>query len=164
MASMFLGTLGLTLFALIAITLAFTRGSISIAYASRIRRVSAVVIFFQLGHFVEETRQGFYIRFPELFGLVPWPREFFLVFNIFWLVAWSLAMLGIVAFGRISAFALWFLAIASMANGIIHPLLAFAVGSYFPGLWTSPIVGILGVMLFRTLRVGTYTEQELARQ
>jgi len=74
------------------------------------------------------------------------------------------AVVGINAAWRISTFALWFLAIASMANGIVHPLFAFAIGDYFPGLWTSPFVGILGVVLFRTLSGGGNSGRVLAQQ
>ena len=164
MVSVFLGTLGLTLAALAALVLTFARGRVPVASVPRIRLVSTAAILFQLGHFIEETLHQFYVRFPELLGLAPWSREFFLAFNLFWLTAWLLAIVGINAFWRISAFALWFLAIASMANGIIHPLLAFAIGGYFPGLWTSPFVGILGVVLFRALSVGRDTGRVLTQQ
>ena len=48
-------------------------------------------------------------------------------------------------------FPAWFLAIASVANGIAHPALALATGSYFPGLWTSPLMAAGGVLLWRRL-------------
>jgi hypothetical protein len=159
MASVFLGTLGLTLAALAALVLTLVRGQASIESIPRIRLVATAAILFQLGHFIEEALYDFYVRFPELLGLAPWSREFFLAFNFSWLAAWILAVVGINAFSRISVFALWFLAIASMANGIIHPLFAFAVGGYFPGLWTSPFIGILGLVLFRALIAGGKTEQ-----
>ena len=38
-----------------------------------------------------------------------------------------------------------------MANGLAHPLLAIRAGGYFPGLATAPLVGVVGVMLFRRL-------------
>ena len=155
MGSVLFGTLGLTLAAVVALALAFSRGRVSVAFVPRIRLVSLVAILFQLTHFIEETLQQFYVRFPELLGLAPWPLKFFLVFNLSWLGAWLLAVVGLNGFGRVSAFALWFLAIASMANGIAHPVVAFAVGGYFPGLWSSPFVGILGMVLFRTLSVGS---------
>jgi len=164
MVSAFLGTLGLTLAALVALALTIARGRVSVASVPRIRLVSTVAILFQLGHFIEETLLQFYVRFPELLGLSPWSQKFFLTFNLFWLIAWVLSLLSIGAFWRISVFALWFLAIASMANGIVHPLFAFAVGGYFPGLWTSPLVGILGVALFRELYVGRDTGRALAQQ
>jgi hypothetical protein len=42
-------------------------------------------------------------------------------------------------------FPVWFFAIASIANGIAHPVLAVGVGGYFTGLIHSPVVGVLGV-------------------
>jgi hypothetical protein len=64
-------------------------------------------------------------------------------------------VLGINALRRAGVFALWFLAIASIANGVVHPLLAFSVSGYFPGLWTSPFIGIFGVILFGTINAAT---------
>ena len=164
MASVFLGSFGLTIAALAALVLTVIRGRVSVSSVPRVRLVSTAAILLQLGHFIEETLFQFYVRFPEYLGLAPWSRRFFLAFNLSWLAAWILAVVGIHAFWRISMFALWFLAIASMANGIVHPLLAFAIGGYFPGLWTSPFVGILGVVLFRALIVGGNAGRALAQQ
>lgn len=155
MASVFIGTLGLTLAGLVALVLTVTRGEVAARHVRRIRRVAAPTILFQFGHFAEETLSGFYVRFPDVLGLAPWSREFFLAFNLSWLAVWLLAILGINTFRRAAPFALWFLAIATMANGIIHPLLALSVGGYFPGLWTSPFVGIWGAVLFRTMNKAT---------
>jgi hypothetical protein len=157
MASIFLGTLGLTLAALVAFILTFTRGAVAAERVPRIRRIASVAILLQLGHFLEETEYQFYVRFPELLGLAPWPRQFFVAFNSSWLVVWLLSVVGVTAFQRASAFALWFLALASVANGIIHPLVSLSVAGYFPGLWSSPFVGILGAMLFVSLISATDT-------
>lgn len=157
MANVFLGTLGLTLVALAALVLTIARGRASVASIPRLRLVATATILFQLGHFIEEAASRFYVRFPESLGLAPWSRVFFVTFNLFWLVAWLLAVACINTYWRISLFTLWFLAIASMANGIVHPLFSFAIGGYFPGLWTSPFVGILGLLLFRELIVGGKT-------
>jgi hypothetical protein len=46
-----------------------------------------------------------------------------------------------------AVFAAWFLAIAGLFNGIAHPLMAVAVGGYFPGLVTSPVIGVAGAAL-----------------
>jgi hypothetical protein len=162
--SFLLGTLGLTLAALVALALTIARGQVSAASVPRIRFISAVAMLFQLGHFIEETLHQFYIRFPEILGLASWSEAFFVAFNVLWLIVWFLALVGIRAFWRASSFALWFLSIASMANGIIHPVFAFAVGGYFPGLWTSPFVGILGVVLFRALSAGSAPGRVLAQR
>ena len=47
---------------------------------------------------------------------------------------------------------IWFFAIAAIANGIGHPVLAVVARGYFPGLITSPIVGVLGVLLWLRLQ------------
>ena len=54
---------------------------------------------------------------------------------------------------RISAalFPLWFLAVASVSNALLHPALAIATGGYFPGVLTSPVVGTAGFFLLRGL-------------
>jgi hypothetical protein len=157
MASIFLGTLGLTLSALVALILTFTRGEVAAERVPRIRRIASVAILLQLGHFLEETEYQFYVRFPELLGLAPWPREFFMAFNFTWLAIWLLAAVSLAAFKRVSAFSLWFLALASAANGIIHPLVSLSVAGYFPGLWSSPFVGVLGVVLLVSLISATDT-------
>ncbi|MBI2569230.1 MAG: hypothetical protein HYV63_19595 [Candidatus Schekmanbacteria bacterium] len=36
-------------------------------------------------------------------------------------------------------------------NGIGHPLFAVASGGYFPGLITSPLIGVAGVVLWGRL-------------
>ena len=52
---------------------------------------------------------------------------------------------------QVALFPLWFLGIASVANGLIHPLLALNAGGYFPGLVTSPLVGAVGALLLARL-------------
>ena len=105
-------------------------------------------------HFGEELLTGFERRFPVLLGLRPWPESFFVSFNLVWIVIWVAALLTV---GRLRAalFPLWFLAIASVANGIAHPLGSLAVRGYFPGLVTAPLLGVAGVFLFSRLVVFT---------
>lgn len=129
-------------------------------HTRKIRHSPAGALLFQLGHFIEESLYEFYVRFPELLGLAPWPREFFVAFNLAWLAIWLLAILGISKYNRIGAFPLWFLAIASAANGIVHPLLSLDVSGYFPGLWSSPFIGILGAKLFGSLISATGTRRK----
>ena len=47
--------------------------------------------------------------------------------------------------------AFWFLAIAAAINGFAHPMFSLAVKGYFPGLITSPFVGVLGILLAKKL-------------
>jgi hypothetical protein len=52
---------------------------------------------------------------------------------------------------RIALFPLWFMGIACVVNGLGHPALSARAGGYFPGLVTSPLVGVLGILLLRKL-------------
>lgn len=84
-------------------------------------------------------------------------QPFFLAFNIAWLVIWYLSISGLEAQQRAALFAAWLLAIAGMLNGIAHPLMAVAVGGYFPGLVTSPFIGIASLWLWCRLWRATQT-------
>jgi len=111
----------------------------------------AVTLVAQALHFGEELATGFELRFPALFGLGPMSNGFFVSFNVGWLAIWMLAGWGLARRFRPALFPLWFLAIGSAMNGIAHPLLALRAGGYFPGLVTSPLVGVAGFLLLRRL-------------
>lgn len=102
-------------------------------------------------HFMEELVTRFEDRFPALLGLSAWSEDFFVVFNLIWLSVWILSAVGLQRGYQAALFPAWFFAIGGMANGIAHPALAVAVGGYFPGLISSPVVGVLGVLLWRRL-------------
>ena len=151
--SVLVGTAGLSVVAVVAAFLTITRAHID---PDRDRRRAAarfarLVAGVQAAHFVEEFATGFHRRFPELLGLAPWPSEFFVTFNVCWLAIWILSSSWLVAGRRAALFPLWFLAIGCAANGVAHPLLAGIAGGYFPGLVSSPIVGVAGVVLVRRL-------------
>ena len=115
----------------------------------------AIATALQSGHFIEEWATGFHVRFPALFGLEPMPLAVFVAFNLAWIVVW-IASIPLLQQGRRPAFfAAWFLAIAAMLNGLAHPLMAVASGAYFPGLISSPLVGVAGIYLWRRLRRAT---------
>jgi hypothetical protein len=42
-----------------------------------------------------------------------------------------------------------------MLTGMAHPLMAAASGGYFPGLTTSPVIGVAGLLLWSRLRSAT---------
>jgi len=153
--SVLLGTLGLTLAALVALTLAYSRPGVADEHVAKVRRIATIGVVVQAGHFGEEYLQQFYLRFPAQLGLAPWPEGFFVFFNLMWLVVWVFAIASLARFPRFGVFPLWFLAIASVANGVFHPLLSLASRGYFPGFWSSPLVGILGVVLVRDLATAT---------
>jgi hypothetical protein len=156
-SSVILGTLGLTLAAIVALVLTYSRAGVAGEHVARVRRIATFAVVGQAAHFSEEYLHQFYIRFPAQLGLAPWSEGFFVSFNVIWLVAWLLAIASLIRFPRLAAFPLWFLAIACVANGVVHPLLSLAVGGYFPGLWSSPVVGILGLMLVNAIASATRT-------
>ncbi len=101
--------------------------------------------------------QGFHHRYPELLGLKPWPLEFFVSFNVTWLLVWLLCLMGLRRHLRAALFPLWLLGIACVVNLVAHPLMALADGRYFPGLWTSPLAGLVGMPLLGRLAAYTRT-------
>lgn len=109
----------------------------------------------QSAHFVEEWATGFHARFPALLGMDPIPLPFFVTFNLVWIAIWIVSI-PFLRRGRKSAFfAAWFIAIAGVLNGIAHPMMAIASGGYFPGLVTSPVIGLAGVILWKRLQRAT---------
>jgi hypothetical protein len=119
-----------------------------------------VGVSFQCLHFTEEYVTRFYVRAPEFLGFVAWPSEFFVIFNLVWIALWLLAAVGVKGGMRAAYFPLWFFAIGMVGNAIWHPLLCLATGGYFPGLFTSPFAGIIGVMLLSRLWKLTDTAQQ----
>lgn len=151
--SILLGTAGLSVAAVIALLLTLFRGGVE-ASGRELRTaicLASITTLIQAGHFAEEWATGFHRRFPELLSLSPWSTEFFVSFNLVWLVVWGLSLWGLSARRRIALFPLWFLGIAGVVNGLAHPALSLRAGGYFPGLATSPLVGVAGIVLLRQL-------------
>ena len=111
----------------------------------------------KLLHVIEEYATGFAQRWPELLGQRPWANGFFIGFNLSWIAIWLLCAFGIRRGVRVAFFPVWFFAIGMTVNLVGHPALALWTGGYFPGLWTSPIVGVLGVLLLARLLAITRT-------
>ena len=114
-------------------------------------RVAAIAIAAQAGHFVEELTTGIHERLPAAFGLAPLSLRLFVSFNLAWLGIWVLSVGGLARRRQVALFPLWFLGIASVTNGLAHPLLALNAGGYFPGLATSPLVAVVGALLLTRL-------------
>ena len=151
--SILLGTAGLSVAGVIALLLTLTRGGVQ-AGEAELRgavRAGGAAVLFQAAHFGEELATGFRLRFPALLGLSPWSLRFFVTFNLVWLVLWSLSLWGLRARWQAVLFPLWFLGLGCVANGLAHPGFSLRTGGYFPGLFTSPLVGIVGVVLLRRL-------------
>jgi hypothetical protein len=151
--SILLGTLGLSFAAGAAALLTVTRGRLagSRPELRAAARAAVVATLLQSTHFAEELATGFRERFPELLGLTAWSPGFFVWFNLLWLAVWGISSWGLARGRRLALFPLWFLGIACLANGLAHPLLSARAGGYFPGLLTSPLVGIAGLLLLRHL-------------
>ena len=148
--SILVGTAGLSAGAVVAVLLTILRRPVDSDVAGRERTISLLLagLAAQCAHFVEEFVTRFQDRFPSLLALPVWPETFFVVFNLAWLSIWILSAIGLQRGYRVALFPIWFFAIGAMVNGVAHPVLAFIVHGYFPGLITSPVLGILGVLLW----------------
>ena len=151
--SMLLAPAGLYLPLAAALVLSFVRSSRSDAAGDRAKlaRFVLVGIACQGAHFLEELVTELPARFPPLFGLAPISTMAFAGFNIFWLVVWVVAALGLPSGSRLAYFPIWFFGLGMCLNGVAHPLLSIWVGGYFPGLITSPIAGVVGVVVVTRL-------------
>ena len=144
----------LALVAIFAVRLARRRSSPVEAAKERIAASKALGITTatQSVHFAEEWATGFHAQFPALLGLGPMPLSFFVSFNVVWIAIWIVSIPFVRQGQRPAFFAAWFLAIAGFLNGVAHPTMAIVSGGYFPGLITSPFIGLAGVFLWRRLR------------
>ena len=147
----------LGLVAIAAVRLALIRTSPAEAQADRrdAATILAIATAIQSVHFVEEWTTGFHARFPALLGLDPMPLPFFVSFNLMWIAIWIISVPYLRLCRRAAFFAAWFLAMAGILNGVAHPMMALASGGYFPGLITSPFIGIAGVILLQRLQRAT---------
>lgn len=151
--SILVGTSGLAVAGVAAFILTVARSGV-VAGTHVLRsavHTAMLAVALQAGHFVEETATGFPQRFLEALGLTPWSQRFYVWFNVAWLLVWAASSWGLAARLRVALFPLWFLGIACVVNGIAHPALALRTGGYFPGLITSPLVGVAGILLVRQL-------------
>ena len=71
--------------------------------------------------------------------------------NLVALAIWLISVFALAQGASVALFPLWFLGVASVANAFLHPALSIATGGYFPGLFTSPIVGGAGALLLSRL-------------
>jgi hypothetical protein len=153
LGSIGVSTAALGVCAVLAAILTAVRGPIATS-AAELRsavRMAILVALLQCLHFGEELGTGFASRYPELLGLAPLPSAFFISFNAFWIAVWVLSCWGLAHRRRLALFPLWFLGIACLLNGLAHPAFALLTGGYFPGLLTSPLVGVAGFLLLRRL-------------
>jgi hypothetical protein len=145
--------IALSAMAAVALVITLARGGIN-ADPAALRsavRTAVLAIACQVLHFAEEAGGGLNRRLPEFFGLDPVAMNSFVGVNLVALAVWVLSVVALR--GRISAalFPLWFLAVASVSNALLHPALAVAARGYFPGVLTAPVVGVAGAFLLRGL-------------
>ena len=115
----------------------------------------AVATAVQALHFTEETITGFPEKLGLLVGLPPMSSAFFISFNLVWIAIWIASVWGLRRASAWAFFAAWFLSIAGLSNAIAHPFLSLASGAYFPGLITSPLIGLAALWLWTKLRQAT---------
>ncbi len=150
LVSILIGTLGLTVIAVVSLVLTQLRALHTDEQQTRsLQRLILIGVAIHTTHTGEELYGAFYEAFPLLFDLAPWPIGFFVSFNAAWIVIWLVSAYAIRR--RLAAFPIWFLAFASVVNGVAHPAMSMVAGGYFPGLVTSPIAGVFGIILTRTL-------------
>lgn len=151
--SWLLGTAGLTVVLAASVVTsrarAFPRMSAPQQRHLLILGIAACVV--QAAHFAEELFSGFPRAFPTALGLSPWSPFSFAVFNVGWLLIWIVSLREARRGRRFAEWPLWFLAFALTLNGVAHPVLALRARGYFPGLWTSIIGGVVGMLLSRHL-------------
>ena len=118
-------------------------------------RALAIAAAAQALHFLEEATTGFRMQLGDVFGLPAMSLSFFAVFNVVWLLLWVASVPAVRRGHALGFFAAWFLAIAGMLNGVLHPAVAMGIGGYFPGLVSSPVIAVASVWLWIRLRQAT---------
>lgn len=161
--SIVIGTLGLDVLLAMAAYQTLARTPQWQTDPGRLTAITLVAIGCHIAHSLEEWHFEFYISFPALLGLVPWPEAFFVTFNSVWVLLWCLSIPAIYRRMRVALLPLWFLALASVANGLFHPTVSLLQMGYFPGLATAMPVGIAGFCLLLALLQFTGSKNAEAR-
>ncbi len=106
--------------------------------ANRILHLYLLALAVQMLHFAEEYLTGFVVELPALLGQEPYPKDYWLVFNM---AAYSIFLLGgIVLLRKIQELAvipLFFIVVGVLFNTLAHIGLTLYTGAYFPGLYTA---------------------------
>ncbi|MEW6744429.1 MAG: hypothetical protein AB1486_16875 [Planctomycetota bacterium] len=96
----------------------------------------AILVF--IGHAVEEYLTGFHEVFPPLFGGQLWSGTQYLAFNGVWALIFCTAAVTLRPGRPLPALIILFFAVAGgVGNGVLHFVLVFHRGTYFPGAWTA---------------------------
>ncbi|WP_374726375.1 hypothetical protein [Mucilaginibacter pocheonensis] len=111
-----------------------------------------VGVGFQLLHFAEEHAFGFEKQFGVLFGGQPYNHNLFVTFNM---AAYFMFILGAIGFYKgirpFMFFGLFFIVYGMIGNAVGHIGFCFAVGGYFPGIYTCFFNLFVGIVLIRKL-------------
>jgi hypothetical protein len=112
-----------------------------------------IALAWQFVHFVEENQTGFRYRWPvEIFRTEPYGDKEFVAINVVSYAIFILAGVALMGHRRELALpAVFFAVMGVMFNGIQHPLYAWMVRGYFPGLVTSTVDLALGPVLLKRL-------------
>jgi hypothetical protein len=112
-----------------------------------------VSLAWQFVHFVEENQTGFRYRWPvEIFRAEPYGDKQYVAINVLSYAAFILAGVALMVDRReFSLPAVFFAVMGVMFNGVQHPIYAWMVRGYFPGLWTSTVDLVLGPILLKRL-------------
>ena len=113
--------------------------------------VLSITVVLQCIHFIEETITGFNVRLGQLLNIPGMSFTFFVMFNVVWIGIWIVSIFGLRSGNAFAFFAAWFLSIAGVFNGLLHPLLSIISGSYFPGTISSPFVAAASIWLWKKL-------------
>ncbi len=122
-------------------------------------RLAFAVIAAQALHLVEEASFGFAARYPALYDQPAWGLGSFLTPNLVLLAAWSLAASGLPAASGPRLGLLWFLALGTGTNVLIHLAACLLTGGLFPGTVSSLVTCPLGVLLGRALWSSTGSDE-----
>jgi hypothetical protein len=119
----------------------------------RVLPIYLIALAIQFLHFTEEYIYGFQSRVVEIMpGVPPFDANVFVGFNMIAYCLFLLAGLGMYRGMKSPMIIVWFFVFGGViGNAIWHPLLAFRVGGYFPGLYTSFAYWILGPILLKRL-------------
>lgn len=107
-------------------------------------------------HVAEEYVTGFHQQMPDWLGLGAWSPRTLLVLNLIGVAVGTLSVAGVAARMRVAWCPLWFIALAMIADGLWHPMLAVASGAYFPGTLTALLVAAAGSLVARCALVATH--------
>ena len=118
----------------------------------RILHLYLIALAIQMLHFAEEYLTGFVVELPALFGQEPYPKDYWLVFNM---AAYSIFLLGGNVLMRkikeLAVIPLFFIVVGVLFNTLAHIGLALYTGAYFPGLYTAMIYLVVGPLIIKRI-------------